>query len=127
MLSPNDLPSSPPPDDLQNLLSPLQSLSDQDLLDLPNEDSPDVLPNEELLSFRPDGTPTWWPLNRDENGHDWSPSQRRRVLLKRLQENLPAAFPPMPSSRTDTHNIVRSLRHIAYGLQSQASDILSSS
>ena len=127
MLTLNDLPSSPPQDDLQSLLAPLQELSDQDLELLQDEQSPDVLSNQELLSFRPDGTPTWWPVNREENGGDWSLSQRRRVLLNRLRENLPADFPPTPSSPTDTRKIVQTLRHIAYGLQSQASAILSSS
>ena len=127
VLSLNDLPHSPPLDDLQALLAPVQHLSDQDLVNLPSEDSPDVLSNEELLSFRPDGTPAWWPLSRDENGNDWSLSQRRRVLLRRLRENLPEDFPQTPSQPSDVHKLVRSLRHIAYGLTSQASGILSSS
>ena len=127
MLTLNDLPSSPPQDDLQALLAPLQQLSDQDLELLPDQQSPDVLPNQELLSFRHDGTPTWWPLNRDENGNDWSVSQRRRVLLKRILENLPEDFPATPSQPTERRKLVRSLRHIAYGLTSQASGILSSS
>ena len=127
MLTSNDLPSSPPQDDLQTLLAPVQQLSDQDLELLPDEQSPDLLPNQELLSFRPDGTPTWWPLNRAENGGDWTASQRRRVLLNRLRENLPEDFPPTPSAPTDVPTLVRTLRHIAYGLQSEASAILSSS
>mgnify|MGYP001603959347 CR=1 FL=1 len=51
----------------------------------------------------------------------WVPSQRRRVLFKRLQENLPEDFPLMPSRPPDVRVIVNSLRRIAYGVQSQAS------
>jgi hypothetical protein len=88
--------------------------------------NPEVLGNEELLEFRPDGTPTWWPLNREGNGHNWSLSQRRRVLFKRLQEHLPVDFPLTPSSPTDVPPLVRSLHRIAYGVQSGASGILNS-
>lgn len=126
MLNPNDLPSSPPPDALQKLLVLVQDLDPQTFDALPDADSPEYPGNEELLSFRPDGTPTWWPLNRAENGGDWSLSQRRHVLLSRLLENLPADFPPTPVTPTDAHKIVRSLRHIAYGLHSEASAILNS-
>lgn len=125
MLNLNDLHSSPPADNLQALLQPVQELSEDALAALPNQDSPEYPGNEELLSFRPDGTPNWWPVNRHENGENWSLSERRRVLLNRIRENLPAGFPQTPSSRTDVHAIVSSLRHIAYGLQSQASAILS--
>ena len=82
-----DLPSSPPQDDLQKLLAPLQVMPEEELDNLPVEpDNEELLSLAELLEFRLDGTPTWWPLNREENGGDWSLRQRRAVLLKRIGE-----------------------------------------
>lgn len=121
MLKSNDLPNQPPNDPLQRLLFPLQT-ADPD--DLPPPENPDLPGNEDLLQFRPDGTPSWWPLNRDENGHDWSLRQRRNVLFERLRENLPGDFPEQPSTPTELHKLVGSLRHIVYGLSLEASAIL---
>ena len=127
MLTLNDLPTRPPSDDLQRLLRPLQALSDRDLTNLPDEDHEGVLPNLELLTFRADGTPEWWPLNRGTNGRDWTSDQRRRVLLERIMENLPVGFPPTPSQPSDVLSLVSTLRHIAYAVNSEDSGILASS
>ena len=124
-----DLPRSPPQDHLQAWLLPLQQLQNGALATLEAEfpESPDLLSLPDLLAFRSDGSPEWWPLNRDENGANWSLAERRQHLFALLKDQLPAALPARPSSPTDVRQRVASLRHIAYGLHSQAFGILDSS
>ena len=121
-------PSQLPLDDLQDLLQPLQALSEEEAeqLDL-GAQAPEAMATEELLAFQEDGTPSWWPRHRDENGSDWTDRERPRVLLARIREHLPADFPTTPSARSDVQRLLRTLRHIAYGVTSKASGILSSS
>jgi hypothetical protein len=120
------LPPDQSPDQLlHQLLSPLYELSDQErdrLDDVP--DDPELLNNENLLAFHQDRTPVWWPQQRAWNGGNWSPKERKRVLLERLRELLPEDFPLTPSSRSDVQHVVNSLRHIAHGLTIEESGIL---
>jgi hypothetical protein len=110
------LPNEIPDDELSQLLTPLYDLSDAELGALPDPGQSDLelLPNDLLLEFRRDGTPTWWPLRRTWNGEDWKPSERRQVLLQRLCHYLPRDFPKKPSSSRDVRRLIDSLRLVAH-------------
>lgn len=113
-------------DRLNQLLNPLRQLSEDDAERFdPDQHNPEAMPLWDLLAFREDGTPQWWPMEKD--GQPWPPSQRRRVLLEKMTETLPADFQPQDDSPTNMRLLLRSLRHIAFGVTSQASGILSSS
>lgn len=111
-------------DDLQKLLGPLQSADPSEFQDHLGPEAPSL---DDTLQWNPDGLPTWWPESRDRaDGGQWSPSERRKVLLHRLTEHLPPKFPAPPQTPAETQRLVDSLRLTYDALRSGASRILSS-
>jgi hypothetical protein len=113
---------SPPKDNLQKLLGPLQNL---DPYQFQNGYHPSVPSLDETLQWEHDGLPIWWPQDRGEAGPPWSPSERRLVLLRNLREQLPSTFPASPQTFSEQQTLVDTLRRIYDGVLSGASDILS--
>lgn len=116
----------PPQDDLQKLLEPLQAADPDEFKDqLAGLEGPSL---DDTLQWELDGLPSWWPkVNRsgDEDLRNWSPSQRRAVLLRNLRDELPSTFPASPKTSSEKQTLVDTLRHIHGGLAYAASDILS--
>ncbi len=116
-----------PDQNLRALLDPIVKLSPSERNQLADvQDDPDLMSNDQLLEFRPDRTPTWWPHRRTQNGGDRGPHERQRGLFNRVQGLLPAGFPAAPPQLSEKQNVVNILRPIAYGLTSEESGILSS-
>lgn len=120
MLMLRDLQTAPPDDHLERLLAPVRRLATRD--DLPESRDPDLLQNDLLLAFHPDGSPTWWPLNRPDR--PWSPKERRRVLQQRLRENLPDDLDAWLRHKSNVPPTLDILRRIAYEAASLAPGIL---
>jgi hypothetical protein len=114
-------------DELQDLLQPLQQISEEMFYELdPVAHDPEAMAPWDLLAFRADGTPGWWLATRNDTPwKEGTPNERRRILLERIRENLPAEYPRRPEPR-DIQRLLAALRHVAYGVTSGASDILSS-
>lgn len=129
---PHEQPNSPPQDDLSQFLAPLAELARQPSrlhrFEDPPPDAnlyPPLKDNLEIVeSFRPDGTPTWWPLQRPHGLPAWSPEERRRVLLSQLAAKLRMGSPPSNWTHSDVQRLLNSLRHIAHALDSQEFAIL---
>jgi hypothetical protein len=113
-------------DELQELLQPLQQLSEDEFYELdPLAHDPEAMAPWDLLAFRRDGTPMWWPTSRDDqNEGDWTPQERRRILLEKMLESLPPEFPQSPSTPQELRTLLQALRHVAFGVTSGASGIL---
>lgn len=121
----SQLPPQPPTDDLQALLAPLQVLSDPEMDALSQEAEQTEAGHEDLLQFHLDGTPVWWPLNRgDPNGKNWSLTERRTVLLRRIRETQPGVSPQTGATPAGRQQLVRTLRQIASALRAQTVEIL---
>ena len=109
---------------LQELLQPLQQLSEDEFYELDPVADPEAMAPWDLLAFRADGTPVWWPATRNETLEgEWTPRERRRILLERIRENLPADFPQRPSKPRDIQKLLGALRHVAYWVTSGGSDV----
>jgi hypothetical protein len=113
-LTADDLAGPPPDDELEAILSAFRRLP-ADLLPPEPADS-DLLPNDQLLEFHPDGTPTWWPVNRSSFGEDeWTAAERRRLLLARLSEDFaPGTMAEALRTRSHVRYAIWRLRVIAY-------------
>jgi hypothetical protein len=109
-----DLAGPPPDDDLERILVVFRELPRE--LWPPEPTDSDLLPNDHLLEFHPDGTPTWWPMNRSSFGEDeWTVAERRRLLLARLSEDFtPEAMADALRTRSAVRYALWRLRVIAY-------------
>ena len=98
---------SPPKDRLQQLLAPLQNLSEEEAYDLdPEGQQGNGLLTDQLLAFDPSGLPLWWPTSGSQ-------PDRRRALLEKIDETLPADYQPNSETPTNRRQLVRTLRLIA--------------
>jgi hypothetical protein len=113
-LTPDELAGPPPDDELEAILVAFRQLP-RDLLPPEAADS-DLLRNDELLAWYPDGTPVWWPLNRSSfEEDDWSVAERRRLLLARLSEDFaPGTMAEALRTRSHVRYAIWRLRVIAY-------------